>query len=227
MTSENNKVVYFHITVPWSIFYVGIGDVKRAFSKSSRNRYWHEHVRRKGNYQVYIVQDNLTFAQAAELEKQLIDEIGLENLTNISKGGEHPAYGMKHSLISKLKISINNSNRRPENRKRLSQIMQGEGNPMFGRSHTAEARKSISLHRTGSKASQNTKNKMSAAHSGELNAAFNPTLRIFSYGGVELITTAFNLRKCFGLHQSAVSSIISGKRKSTGGWSYKGDYNGE
>jgi hypothetical protein len=69
------------------LFYIGKGIGNRAWDKKRRNRYWFRVVNKHGLV-VKIIEDNLTEEQAFSKEKQLIAEIGLENLANITEGGE-------------------------------------------------------------------------------------------------------------------------------------------
>ena len=68
------------------LFYIGKGIGRRAWVTSRRNPYWKNVVIKHG-YVVKILEDGLTDEQAYEKEKQLIAEVGLENLTNMTEGG--------------------------------------------------------------------------------------------------------------------------------------------
>lgn len=68
-------------------FYVGKGSGRRAFVKSGRCAHWQNIVRKHG-YSVSIVKDGMSEACASSLEKALIYVIGLQNLCNISPGGD-------------------------------------------------------------------------------------------------------------------------------------------
>jgi DNA repair ATPase RecN len=68
------------------LFYVGKGSGKRAWSKS-RNKHWHNVVNKHG-YVVKILEDGLTDEQAFSRERELIAEVGLNNLTNMLDGGQ-------------------------------------------------------------------------------------------------------------------------------------------
>jgi len=86
---ENNKFyVYIHTRATiGGIFYVGKGHGKRAWSKESRNQHWHRIVR-KYDYNVIIVEDDLTEQEAFALEMMLIASINKQNLANMTDGGE-------------------------------------------------------------------------------------------------------------------------------------------
>lgn len=204
------------------VFYVGIGNRKtRPYSKANRNKDWHKFVAVNPDYKVFIVCENLTNVEAGQAEQCWIKYFGIKNLTNKSIGGLAPALGFRHSDESKRKISQNSAARTPEHKLKLSKIMSGENNPMFGKTHSDTARKSISKARTGSTCSEQTKAKMSIAHKGESNAAYNPSIFTFVKGEYVFVGTSYNFRIKFRVAQAAVSMLVTGKRKTASGWSIK------
>ena len=90
--------VYLH-SIDDRVFYVGKGSTNRAWSTSSRNRYWWRWVnhhkpnnaiienaelcRDNKEITVDIVADNLSPQQAYILEEEVINTYGVDNLTNI------------------------------------------------------------------------------------------------------------------------------------------------
>lgn len=88
MKSQNNYYVYLHKQLDGTIFYVGKGKDKRAYSKAYRNVDWKELVKQNGDYIVEIPYTNLSEDDAFEIEKKLISEIGIDKLCNKSTGGE-------------------------------------------------------------------------------------------------------------------------------------------
>ena len=78
------------------LFYIGKGTGSRAWCKDSRNPYWKNIVKKHG-LEVRILEDNLTDAEALDKEKQLIEEIGLDNLANLTEGGGAPPPKQKGS----------------------------------------------------------------------------------------------------------------------------------
>jgi hypothetical protein len=92
------------------IFYIGLGDNKRAWSKK-RNRFWRDYVKKYGDPIVNIIKDNLTLEEACLLEIELIKKYGRREydiggiLVNRSLGGEVKAYGSKKSESAKKIIS--------------------------------------------------------------------------------------------------------------------------
>ena len=71
------------------VFYIGKGLPKRARSGSfsHRNEHWVRIVKKHGFYPV-ILYKNLSEQEAFNIEINLIEEIGRENLCNITDGGE-------------------------------------------------------------------------------------------------------------------------------------------
>ena len=53
-------------------FYIGKGTGNRAWNSSERNKYWHDKVKKHGNFNVKILEKNLTEKQAYKREKEII-----------------------------------------------------------------------------------------------------------------------------------------------------------
>jgi hypothetical protein len=122
--------VYLHKKPNGQIFYVGKGKGYRATQKSNRNAYWKRVVDKYG-YNVTIFKDNMTEQEAFNLEMELIEAIGLENLTNLTVGGDGTS-GFTHKAETKRKIGLANSGGSSWSKgKRLSENHKkgiGEGN---------------------------------------------------------------------------------------------------
>lgn len=95
MRKENNKVVYRHRRLDTNeIFYIGMGYLKRAYSKDTckRNKIWNRIIN-KTEYKVEILTENLSWEDACELEEfliQLYGRIDLKTgyLSNLTNGGD-------------------------------------------------------------------------------------------------------------------------------------------
>ncbi len=96
-------VVYIHLKPSTrDIYYVGIGNKEeRAYNKTDRNIHW-KRVYKKYGVIVDIVARDIDLNEAKEIEKFIIASIGVENLCNITLGGEG-AFGLKHSEELKIK----------------------------------------------------------------------------------------------------------------------------
>ena len=92
----NSKVVYLHRkATDLSIFYVGMGSVKRSKTIHGRNNHWYNLVN-KHNFFVDIIAEGLSVSEALELEEFVISTIGLNNLSNCSTGGDYPRFNEEH-----------------------------------------------------------------------------------------------------------------------------------
>ena len=114
-----------------SIFYIGIGhDIKRAYSKKSRNLHWHNIVKKTG-YSVDIIHSNLKIEEAREIEIKLIKYYGRQDLNegdlvNMTDGGE-----------STINLS-------PEARQKISNHAKTRVHPMLGKHHSKETKQKLS-----------------------------------------------------------------------------------
>lgn len=126
-----NKVVYLHIRKDINeIFYVGIGNPKRPFSKRNRNKYWHNIVN-KTDYDVQIIHRNLDWKTACSIEIELIKKYGRKDLSegslvNNTNGGD----GTNGAVLSY------------ETRRRMSRSR-------IGKTHSEETKKKMSQSAVG------------------------------------------------------------------------------
>lgn len=97
-----------------TIFYVGKGtngkNGQRVSSEKSRNNWWKHIVDKDGGFDFEIVKDNLTEKQAFSYESKLITEIGLDNLSNITKGGMGGDTLSNHPDLDKIGKRISEAN---------------------------------------------------------------------------------------------------------------------
>lgn len=163
---EYKFYVYIHTRVTDNtIFYVGKGHGKRAWNVRDRSSYW-KHIVAKHNYNVVILQESLTEEQAFMLEKELITDIGKDNLCNMTNGGEG-ASGLVHSEESRNKMSEARKGKKhtdahkrkmsealkgrelsEEHCKKLSKVMVGDTRNK-GRKHSEEHRRKNSEAKKG------------------------------------------------------------------------------
>ena len=89
----DNKCVYFHINpIKKEIFYVGIGNEDRPYSKYNRTKWWHNIVNKYG-YVVIVMRTNISLELAKLLEIEYILKFGRRDkdkgtLINLTDGGE-------------------------------------------------------------------------------------------------------------------------------------------
>tara|TARA_R110000868_G_scaffold30388_1_gene112576 strand:+ start:40 stop:552 length:513 start_codon:yes stop_codon:yes gene_type:complete len=92
-----------------SVFYIGIGiDVKRAYSKKSRNAHW-QNICNKYGYEVDILFTGISYEMACIIEYGLIIDLGrldlgTGRLVNLTDGGKG-SINYKHSKKTIEKIS--------------------------------------------------------------------------------------------------------------------------
>ena len=105
---NNSYCVYRHIRLDTNqIFYIGMGNEKRAQSKHSRNAYWKNIVKSTEWFSEIILND-LTLKQAQEKEIEFINLYGRKNigkgtLCNLTDGGTG-GLGLKHTDEAKNKM---------------------------------------------------------------------------------------------------------------------------
>lgn len=105
---KRDKLVYLHIKLDTGEpFYIGKGDLKRAHYSKGRSRHWNNIVD-KHEFDVIILEDNLTDKESLEREIYWIDRIGRKDLekgplVNFTNGGEGNS-GRVCSLETKKKI---------------------------------------------------------------------------------------------------------------------------
>jgi hypothetical protein len=93
--------VYAHMDSAGKIFYVGKGKARRAWS-TDRHPLWHRYVEKHlgGNYQVRILQDNLSAGQAEEVEAEWMAQCsdGLVNWAKMGRATDFQALERYHRL---------------------------------------------------------------------------------------------------------------------------------
>lgn len=146
------------------IYYVGIGSsTKRAYNKTGRNIHW-KRVYKKYGVLVDIVCENISLEEAKEIEKFMISCYGLNNLTNITLGGEG-AFGLKHSDERREMLSKRNKgNTYRKGIKHSEETIQKLKicRPNF--KHTEESKEKISKSLYGREVSQTSRDKTSRTH---------------------------------------------------------------
>jgi hypothetical protein len=173
MKNPNRFYVYAHQRLDDnSIFYIGKGTDKRAWTKRGRSNHW-KNIVKKAGYRVLSIKDQMSETDAFTLEKYLIvfygrADLGEGRLVNLTDGGDGTS-GYKPSEESKKKmsesqkgiVSPNKGNTySEETRKKLSDINKGNRNKL-GTKLSEESKNKCSESQRGKKLSEETKNKMS------------------------------------------------------------------
>jgi hypothetical protein len=98
----DNYYIYIHQrNDTGKCFYIGKGKGMRYKQKSGRNKYWNSIVNKVG-FTPQILINGLTEDKSFKLEKELIKQVGIDNLANMTEGGEGTSgignnKGHKHS----------------------------------------------------------------------------------------------------------------------------------
>lgn len=192
-----NICVYFHVNkIKQEIFNIGIGIPTRPYVKIGRSKWWHN-ITNKYDYEIIIIQKNLTWKKACELEIFYIKQIGrqdlgLGTLINLTDGGEGSP-GHKCSDETKKKMSaagkIHAAKRigkklSDETKKKISEALKGNKNclgniiPQIvrdklslankGQKRSMEICKKISDSLKGKRPSAESRKKMSLAKKGKI-----------------------------------------------------------
>ncbi len=150
-------------------FYVGRGqklrmyehvkDVQRGRIPNKNNRKLANKINKILSFNLNVKYKKILITEngkeAFNKEKELITEIGLENLCNLTEGGE--GFRGKHTEETKRKIS---------------EATKGENNPFFAKSHTEETKQKISKNNAryflGKKLPEETKQKISKSNKGRI-----------------------------------------------------------
>lgn len=164
---ENNKVVYRHVRLDTNeVFYIGIGDYKRAFinTKGHRSDWWFR-VTNKTEYRVDILFDGLTLNEAIEKEIEFIAlygrrDLGLGTLVNLTNGGEGTS-GKLLSEETKRKIGKGNKGKVVSKESRLKMVESAKGKIM-----SEETKHKISVTGKGRIVTEEIRNKISKTKTG-------------------------------------------------------------
>lgn len=141
------------------IFYVGLGKGNRPYVTFGRNPHWENVVAKHGIY-VEVIFQNMSEACCKTIERILIAKIGINNLCNITPGGEGTS-GWKPSKETLMKKSISMRKAwaigkfekawNDDRKKKWSKHMTGGRNPMFGKKTSEEHKAKISASLSGDK----------------------------------------------------------------------------
>ena len=127
------------------VFYVGKGSSNRAYQTRSRNDHWKNTVNKYG-INVSIVKDNMTNEEAASFEMWLISFYGMENLCNMTAGGEG-CISLKQESKDKISNSLKGKTQSFEsNQKRIASLKKTWANPEL---RELKRIQSIELYRLG------------------------------------------------------------------------------
>ena len=228
--------VYLHRrATDGSIFYVGKGKGRRAWSHQGRNPWWNRIVAKHGFYSE-IIASSLPEKCALTLERINIRILGRDGLANLVDGGGGIP-GWHHSDETKARISAFNKGKTPsaralaalrsvdgkkrstEHRMKLSLAKKGKAKGPL----SEETKKKISAAHIGLRHSSDTLRKMSESKVGKAvgrsSPSYDHTVRKFFHGDGSIFQgTRGDFILAFALANGDVSAVIHGRQKSVKGW---------
>lgn len=154
----NDTYVYIHKKADTnSIFYVGIGNWKRAHNLVRRNIIW-KRIYNKHGCIIEILHSNLTWNNACILEIKLIQQYGrldngtgiLANMTNGGDGSKGVIQSKKQRELASIRYTIDNPSKKKGASQRISKQLKE-------RVYTPEIRKNMSDAHLGHKQSEKQK----------------------------------------------------------------------
>jgi hypothetical protein len=173
-------VVYKHVRLDKNEpFYIGIGNLQRAYTKRSRNKYW-KHIVKSVPYKVEILFEELSLEEACLKEIELIKfygrkDLGTGILVNMTDGGDLPP-----SHMGKV--------RSDEFRKKCSESKKGK-------KLSEEHKKNLSISHKGFKPSEETLKKLSDARKGKkLSTEHKEKIRQSNIGKKRTVETVEKLK---------------------------------
>lgn len=206
-----DKVVYTHSHPnTGEVFYVGSGGKKRAYAtyKSVRSPEWIEYVQEHDIKPIVnIVHEGLTIRESKKLEKQLILEIGIENLVNVN-------YGDNHGPETKKKISDSIKGRIYSDEHRMN-ISKNHARYWKGKEKPEEAIKKISKALKDIPKSEDHKNSIRES----LKPYMRPVFQLNEFGNVlNTFDSVKEASKITGVNQGNISQCCNGRRLTAGGY---------
>ena len=219
----NSYTVYIHTNKLNGKVYVGITHLepqqrwkKNGSGYLNRDTYFAKAIIKYGwnNFNHEIIATNLSAEQASEMEIALIEKY---NSTNPEFGYNYEKGGL-----------CNNEYMR---RKKISSSIVGENHPFFNRHHTEETRRKLSElnsgvnHRCyGKHLPEETRNKISKKLRGNKNGIKHAEeckkpIRCIETG--EVYESLMYVENVVGIHHSAISMVLHGKRQTAGGYHWE------
>jgi group I intron endonuclease len=191
------------------MFYIGKGTKNRYLSKKNRNKHWNNIVSKHGFVSKILAWWDKE-EDALEHEKVLISslrDIGV-SLCNATNGGEGIS-GFKHSEEAKEKMSKDRKGIRFRKTYDISD----------------ETRLKMSVSQTGRKHTEQTKQKISMANAGKNNAMYgkpSPSCKkIICLNNNKIYDSILQAAKELEVSGPKITLVCQGKRKSTGGYSFR------
>jgi NUMOD3 motif len=201
---------YAHTKPDGTIFYIGKGKDKRAWSKNGRSTHWKNIVAKYKNYDIQILANWDTEQEAFDHEILLIScfkDMGYK-LINLTAGGDGPS-GYKWTEEQKANRIWRGVTGKQNGWFGKGYLQTGENHPFFGKHHTEKTKNKLSKIKVG-------------LYDGDKHPQFKGTIeatniktgeKTFYNGNAELTAVGFQFQN--------VSKCINGKRKTHKGHTFK------
>lgn len=208
---KNSKVVYLHRKqTDNSIFYVGVGNLKRAYSKQRPD--WWQRVVKKYGYTIEIYKSNLTQEEAFQIEIELIAkygriDLGNGQLINQTKGGI-TVEGVSEKVLNKKKKSLKSVVRTQEWKDKISISHKGKVK-------SKEHRENIAKSLIGKKIPENVRQKMKQSNKSKIITAVK--IACYDYYSGEFVSYFESVRdasKKLGCGESSISNHLHNRSHS-------------
>jgi len=234
--NQNMKTYYVYLHTrndTGEVFYVGKGQGRRAWWKNGRNKHWH-FLSQKHGYEVHIWRNELTEAQAFEIEKERISFYGRKNLCNYTDGGDG-ASGAKKTEAQKLHMKEKMLGRKFSEQtlqkmkiaasQRSNETRQKQTDAIRGRKHSEEHKQKISATGIGRTPTEATRKKISDAHKGKPKSAEavkkmakSKSKQVMCLTNNTIYESQREAARQLNLKSSHISAVVNGKAHQTKGF---------
>lgn len=249
--SDNKTIcIYFHINpIKNEIFYVGMGNIKRPFTKNCRSKWW-KNITNKYGFIVNIIHKNLTWEEACILEKMYINKIGRKDLNkgpliNMTDGGEgikNPSKEIRDKISKsskgrimskeqKIKLSIckigkkqsqetiNKRTNKIKGRKYSEKHCLNISKSLIGKIVSIETKEKFKKRMLGIKHSEETKKRMSLS---QLNKNTKPIIQMdLNNNFIKEWNSTSNAGKELKIAKTGITNCINKRAYTAGGFKWK------
>lgn len=235
---DNDYVVYFHINKQTgAVFYVGIGNEKRAYNfyKGGRSLFWRNYVKKHGEPFVSIISNGLVFEKAAIIEAMYVKKYGRKGidkngiLVNRSEGGEKTAKGFKHTNVSLKKIAEASRKKiwTEESRLKLSKSKTGVKQSESHRLNNSLAKSGKNHPFYGRKIPDSLRNKLIQCNIDRAGTKTAKSRQVINVITKEIYGSALYVAKTFipNIHPHGFHGLLNGKTTNWTNYQYLDDYN--
>lgn len=210
--------VYRHIRKDKNeVFYIGIGNSKRPYSKSCRNYHWRNIVKNTP-YEIEILAEGLTWEQAIAKEREFIslygrEDLGNGTLVNLTDGGE----GNTGYVASKTTRQKQSAAKKGRKLSKETKLKISEGNK--GKTVSEETRIRYSIAKRGVKRPKQTIEHIEARRASGCFGSRKKPVKCLNNGIV--YNSATEAAEKLGITNKHIGTVCNGKRTHTNGYKFE------